>query len=108
MVILVVVFFFSSRRRHTRCALVTGVQTCALVINPALLQPHEPSGSIQAQQPLPISCSPLLNRTITGSRPLISRRFDINQSDECQRGIAYDGGLLGARGSTLQLIASNV
>src|SRR3546814_2504964 len=23
-------FFFSSRRRHTRCALVTGVQTCAL------------------------------------------------------------------------------
>src|SRR3546814_10682987 len=29
-------FFFSSRRRHTRCALVTGVQTCAL---PILLQP---------------------------------------------------------------------
>src|SRR3546814_8919400 len=28
----VVCFFFSSRRRHTRCALVTGVQTCALPI----------------------------------------------------------------------------
>src|SRR3546814_8235063 len=28
----VVGFFFSSRRRHTRCALVTGVQTCALPI----------------------------------------------------------------------------
>src|SRR3546814_11535537 len=27
-----VIFFFSSRRRHTRCALVTGVQTCALPI----------------------------------------------------------------------------
>src|SRR3546814_4277396 len=27
-----VFFFFSSRRRHTRCALVTGVQTCALPI----------------------------------------------------------------------------
>src|SRR3546814_8832044 len=27
-----VVFFFSSRRRHTSCALVTGVQTCALPI----------------------------------------------------------------------------
>src|SRR3546814_8982954 len=26
------VVFFSSRRRHTRCALVTGVQTCALPI----------------------------------------------------------------------------
>src|SRR3546814_10779462 len=30
-------FFFSSRRRHTRCALVTGVQTCAL---PILLEPN--------------------------------------------------------------------
>src|SRR3546814_4856499 len=28
-------FFFSSRRRHTRCALVTGVQTCALPISNA-------------------------------------------------------------------------
>src|SRR3546814_10498261 len=27
------VFFFPSRRRHTRCALVTGVQTCALPIS---------------------------------------------------------------------------
>src|SRR3546814_4177995 len=27
-----VLFFVSSRRRHTRCALVTGVQTCALPI----------------------------------------------------------------------------
>src|SRR3546814_3934472 len=26
------IFFFSIRRRHTRCALVTGVQTCALPI----------------------------------------------------------------------------
>src|SRR3546814_4479110 len=26
-------FCFSSRRRHTRCALVTGVQTCALPIS---------------------------------------------------------------------------
>src|SRR3546814_15031073 len=30
-------FFFSSRRRHTRCALVTGVQTCALPISITLL-----------------------------------------------------------------------
>src|SRR3546814_4838527 len=29
---IIVVFFFSSRRRHTICALVTGVQTCALPI----------------------------------------------------------------------------
>src|SRR3546814_7684678 len=32
----VIVFFFSSRRRHTRCALVTGVQTCALPIYPSI------------------------------------------------------------------------
>src|SRR3546814_8899418 len=31
-----VVFFFSSRRRHTRCAVVTGVQTCALPISYAV------------------------------------------------------------------------
>src|SRR3546814_3931073 len=31
-VVIVYVFFVSSRRRHTRCALVTGVQTCALPI----------------------------------------------------------------------------
>src|SRR3546814_4479738 len=32
MCFMLVCFFFSSRRRHTRCALVTGVQTCALPI----------------------------------------------------------------------------
>src|SRR3546814_9071431 len=34
MCLLFLFFFFSSRRRHTRCALVTGVQTCALPILP--------------------------------------------------------------------------
>src|SRR3546814_10187999 len=32
-VVCVVLFFFSSKRRHTRCALLTGVQTCALPIS---------------------------------------------------------------------------
>src|SRR3546814_6706311 len=31
--LVVIDFFFSIRRRHTRCALVTGVQTCALPIS---------------------------------------------------------------------------
>src|SRR3546814_3192687 len=31
-------FFFSSRRRHTSCALVTGVQTCALPIFEAVVE----------------------------------------------------------------------
>src|SRR3546814_19010209 len=34
-------FFFSSRRRHTRCALVTGVQTCALPILATIEQDDE-------------------------------------------------------------------
>src|SRR3546814_19128721 len=42
------IFFFSSRRRHTRCALVTGVQTCALPICAApgalMAQTEEPRG----------------------------------------------------------------
>src|SRR3546814_2856350 len=36
-----VFFFFSSRRRHTSCALVTGVQTCAL---PTLPHRHRRGG----------------------------------------------------------------
>src|SRR3546814_3108134 len=45
------VFFFSSRRRHTRCALVTGVQTCALPISsasrlPAFLDADPPQAII--------------------------------------------------------------
>src|SRR3546814_3843935 len=35
-------FFFSSRRRHTRCALVTGVQTCALPISDLMIIRHAP------------------------------------------------------------------
>src|SRR3546814_8393459 len=34
--VLCIFFFFSSRRRHTICALVTGVQTCALPIYAAM------------------------------------------------------------------------
>ena len=36
-VLLLLGFFFSSRRRHTRCADVTGVQTCALPIFPLFI-----------------------------------------------------------------------
>src|SRR3546814_5555877 len=40
------VFFFSSRRRHTRCALVTGVQTCALPISAKGGYPGKASGEL--------------------------------------------------------------
>src|SRR3546814_4384674 len=40
--VLFVFFFFSSRRRHTRCALVTGVKTCALPISVTDFTPATP------------------------------------------------------------------
>src|SRR3546814_9751641 len=46
----VILFFFSSRRRHTRCALVTGVQTCALPIcfdDPAYTNDVNATGAIR-------------------------------------------------------------
>src|SRR3546814_15266767 len=46
------VFFFSSRRRHTRCALVTGVQTCALPIyrRPVAVDDESDAGLVVAAQ----------------------------------------------------------
>src|SRR3546814_19244433 len=41
-------FFFSSRRRHTRCALVTGVQTCALPIYRFMKEAGVPDSREQA------------------------------------------------------------
>src|SRR3546814_336632 len=41
-------FFFSSRRRHTRCALVTGVQTCALPICHPWPCARPPTGVVSA------------------------------------------------------------
>src|SRR3546814_2618633 len=78
-IVFVFFFFFSSRRRHTRCALVTGVQTCALPIfpivpechggNPAL--PVWASRSASTQWPL---CRTAGNGGNYGWRPL-SRTF---------------------------------
>src|SRR3546814_16610865 len=49
-VVCYVFFFFSSRRRHTRCALVTGVQTCALPIWRSALRHHHPPVGCGARQ----------------------------------------------------------
>src|SRR3546814_11502929 len=48
-------FFFSSRRRHTRCALVTGVQTCALpisgkLVDTATVYPFQPRNDVRGAQ----------------------------------------------------------
>src|SRR3546814_2931587 len=70
-------FFFSSRRRHTRCALVTGVQTCALPI--CMLEvPSTPwrdtpwsGGDIAEHAPVAVDWMPLAGRNRwLGKRPL--------------------------------------
>src|SRR3546814_2283731 len=70
---LVVCFFFSSRRRHTRCALVTGVQTCALPISGVnagamdeddffTSKPQEPLTQVTKQDLGPLSIAELEER----------------------------------------------
>src|SRR3546814_3998972 len=63
-----ILFFFSSRRRHTRCALVTGVQTCALPISQRLvLQPRlEANAALQRDRGFGIGGG--LNDTEIGAR----------------------------------------
>src|SRR3546814_4010654 len=58
----VYVVFFSSRRRHTRCALVTGVQTCALpILRPSIEAMASPrrrrSSLVQRVEPVAVNLS---------------------------------------------------
>src|SRR3546814_256456 len=53
--------FFSSRRRHTRCALVTGVQTCALPICPDRRRPHKRILLVRATNQACVSRRPRMN-----------------------------------------------
>src|SRR3546814_9508834 len=57
---MVILFFFSSRRRHTRCALVTGVQTCALPISKSFGK-----GSVQT----------IIPRGLSGAMRLATARY---------------------------------
>src|SRR3546814_6047456 len=52
----IVCFFFSSRRRHTRCALVTGVQTCALPISSARRVPRGGRGDVAGRPDRTAGC----------------------------------------------------
>src|SRR3546814_5802828 len=72
-----VFFFFSSRRRHTRCALVTGVQTCALPILARRIRSASPNWAAPTSATtrgrsliLAITCcgGSFLRRQVRGSR----------------------------------------
>src|SRR3546814_7051335 len=66
--------FFSSRRRHTRCALVTGVQTCALPIYAGTDGPAHLIGNLRltvvaSRHPLGLrNCRALLGPLRTAAR----------------------------------------
>src|SRR3546814_5318187 len=62
-------FFFSSRRRHTRCALVTGVQTCALPIYKARAETaaHD-TGILPKVQPISLLSPPKAYRDAARTR----------------------------------------
>src|SRR3546814_2233161 len=64
-------FVFSSRRRHTRCALVTGVQTCALPIFALLIKLtlHEPR-QLSLHPPV-ASSMPVAIRTLLAKRAFV-------------------------------------
>src|SRR3546814_935131 len=87
-----VFFFFSSRRRHTRCALVTGVQTCALPIYPARITRRRPG----------ISCvdTRLRNRMLRMSKAGKTQKEIAAKFDLCVRTVSYHIGLA-KRGVTL-------
>src|SRR3546814_3981952 len=56
--VVVVIFFFSSRRRHTRCALVTGVQTCALpILNDQVTASSNPAAAAARRRRRSTICS---------------------------------------------------
>src|SRR3546814_4150285 len=82
----VVFFFFSSRRRHTRCALVTGVQTCALPISLTLselfVQIGRSFGRIAFTLSLSMVAPPVLLVLFTGLLWLRGASIDAARSEE--------------------------
>src|SRR3546814_5230301 len=72
MTILFSFFFFSSRRRHTRCALVTGVQTCALPISRHLVNATGPWAERTAREIMQVEDLPAL-RLVQGSHIVVER-----------------------------------
>src|SRR3546814_9194645 len=83
-------FFFSIRRRHTRCALVTGVQTCALPIS-SIVVTSRPSHSAMVTRQLRIA-SPSISTVQAPQSPvpqpyLVPVRFDASRSAH-KRGVS--------------------
>src|SRR3546814_9787372 len=82
---LLLIFFFSSRRRHTRCALVTGVQTCALPISTWHAHHRSAFGAVLDDQPLMLNVLADLaieSEAATAAALRLARAFDAAPDDE--------------------------
>src|SRR3546814_2005290 len=73
----VLLFFFSSRRRHPICALVTGFQTCALPILPAIARPVFSGRYRRIFRPVAGSVSRRPGAPKTGARRTVCRRRSV-------------------------------
>src|SRR3546814_2152972 len=83
-------FFFSSRRRHTRCALVTGVQTCALPISSHMR--GWPSAASARPSPVPSQAMRVLGvRMVSGAGWVIDRAHS-KRAKARQSGLRMMGG----------------
>src|SRR3546814_5266731 len=87
MCIWVYYFFFSSRRRHTRCALVTGVQTCALPIWP----PPSPEGVARMLNLAEYRRKPALLADHLPWAALVAPGVVLNKDGSFQRGFRFRG-----------------
>src|SRR3546814_18252039 len=87
-------FFFSSRRRHTRCALVTGVQTCALPICPPAPAPaRRRRARSRAQRWLARAASAAGERCDWSPRdPVLAARFQFSVNAPISRKSIGDDG----------------
>src|SRR3546814_10912140 len=80
-------FYFSSRRRHTRCALVTGIQTCALTIYGRGRERAEPPA--RCGLAAPELATPCLEGERSAPRPTVPRRLRLLRRGD--RGTAAAG-----------------
>src|SRR3546814_7920960 len=76
-------FFFSSRRRHTRCALVTGVQTCALPISLDALAPAGTAITGAALAAVQSTLASILDLSLLGVDISLARSEERRVGKEC-------------------------
>src|SRR3546814_8531058 len=97
-------FFFSSRRRHTRCALVTGVQTCALPILPALIA-DEPLASLDPGHQIDVM--DLLRAEAAQGGLVIAVLHDLTLAARyCDRLLLIDEGRIVADGTPAEVLTA--